>query len=59
MVVILMLLVLSVPGNPFNLVAILATGSAGQGWWSLFALPLAGTLFLAAVANWYVFRIQA
>jgi ABC-type Na+ efflux pump permease subunit len=58
-VVILMLIVLSVPGNPLNLVAILATGSASQGWWSLFALPLAGALIFAAVANWYAFRTQA
>lgn len=58
-VVILMLIVLSVPGNPFNLVTILATGSAGPGWWSLFALPIAGTLVLAAVTHWYTFRIRA
>lgn len=53
-----MLIVLLVPGNPFNLVAILATGSAGQGGWSLFALPIAGTLALAAIANWYTVRVQ-
>lgn len=58
-VVILMLIVLSVPGNPFNLVAILATGSAGPGWWSLFALPIAGTLVLAAAFNWYGSSFQA
>jgi ABC-type Na+ efflux pump permease subunit len=58
-VVILMLIVLSVPGNPFNLVAILATGSAGPGWWPLFALPIAGTLVLAAAFNWYGSSFQA
>jgi ABC-type Na+ efflux pump permease subunit len=57
-VVILILAVLSLPENPFNLVAVLATGSVGSALDSIFALPIAAVCILAVVVSWYSSRIQ-
>jgi ABC-type Na+ efflux pump permease subunit len=57
-VVILILAALSVPGNPFNLVAVLGTGSAGPALGLILALPIAAACILAMVVSWYSSRIQ-
>ena len=50
-VVVLMLLALAVPDNPLNLVARLATGTAGSEQWLIFALVGLVVLFLALLTQ--------
>lgn len=48
-VVVLMLVVLATPGNPFNQVAVLSTGGPGAGQVTVLALVTAGIMVLAAL----------
>jgi ABC-2 type transport system permease protein len=47
-----MLLALAVPDNPLNLVARLATGTAGSEQWLILALVGLVVIFLALLTQW-------
>jgi ABC-2 type transport system permease protein len=55
-VVVLMILALAIPDNPLNLVARIATGSAGLDQWVILGIVGLVTLFLSMVVYWYTIR---
>jgi ABC-2 type transport system permease protein len=55
-VVVLMILALAIPDNPLNLVARIATGSAGLDQWVILGIVGLVALFLSMVVYWYTIR---
>jgi len=57
-VVVVMLVVLAFPGNPLNLIALLATGAAGMGQWSVLGVTLLFCCGLGLLTHVYAGRVS-